>query len=413
MTPTAAGRFTAATVTAVVLVVAMTGLVAPAKGASPKSAAVAAITLSEAEVTVASTVIVNGNGFPARSSGQLSVGDVVVRSVKTDGKGALSADFTVPSSVSGSVAVKVVVRTAVASAPLTVTSGASTTDRRLLGVTTEAIPWDWSKLDAWSTAVGTRPGLVMIYQGWAYDEFDAQRVQPIADRGAKPMITWEPWDYRAGVNQPAYALDRITAGDHDAYIRRWARGAKSWGQPLMVRFGHEMNAHHYPWSTGVNGNGAGDYVAAWRHVVEIFRAEGASNVSWVWSPNVVYAGTTPLTDLYPGSDYVDWTALDGYNGGSALPWGGWLSAPALFDPSLTELRALAPGKPVLLAEIASVEQGGDKATWITEMFSWLKTRDEVRGLVWFDLDKEADWRVASSTEALEAFKTSAGDAQYQ
>ena len=34
---------------------------------------------------------------------------------------------------------------------------------------------------------------------------------------------------------------------------------------------HEMNGNWYPWAEGVNGNVAGDYVNAWRHVRAIFR----------------------------------------------------------------------------------------------------------------------------------------------
>ena len=60
-----------------------------------------------------------------------------------------------------------------------------------------------------------------------------------------------------------------------------------------------MNGSWFPWSEGVNGNRAGEYVAAWRHVHDIFTAVGATNVTWVWCPNVDYnnnlAGARPPT----------------------------------------------------------------------------------------------------------------------
>ena len=71
-----------------------------------------------------------------------------------------------------------------------------------------------------------------------------------------------------------------------------------------------MNGDWVPWGLGVNGNTARDYVAAWRHLVTVFAEEGASNVRWVWSPNVNPDGYLPFERLYPGDRWVDWLALD-------------------------------------------------------------------------------------------------------
>ncbi len=159
-----------------------------------------------------------------------------------------------------------------------------------------------------------------------------------------------------------------------------------------------MNGPWYPWSEGVNGNQPGSYVQAWRHVHDIFRAEGVTNVSWVWSPFVRLAGTRPLSSFYPGDAYVNWVALDGYNGGSALDWGGWLSFEQIFGPSLAELRALTT-KPIAIAEVASAEAGGSKALWIKDFFASLERRPEIRAFSWFHFNKETDWRITSSSSA--------------
>jgi len=108
----------------------------------------------------------------------------------------------------------------------------------------------------------------------------------VVGRGATPLLTWEPWNSAAGVNQPTYRLSAIANGTHDALVRRWATQIKAWGKPLMLRFAHEMNGNWYPWSEGVNGNAAGQYVPAYRRVVTLFRSVGVTNVTWVWSPNV-------------------------------------------------------------------------------------------------------------------------------
>ena len=88
----------------------------------------------------------------------------------------------------------------------------------------------------------------------------------------------------------------------------------------MLRYGHEMNGSWYPRADGVNGNAPGDFAAAWRHVHDVVTAAGATNPSWVWSPNIPYTGSTPLDGLYPGAVYVDAVALDGYNWGTSAGW---------------------------------------------------------------------------------------------
>ena len=124
----------------------------------------------------------------------------------------------------------------------------------------------------------------------------------INERGAVPLISWEPWDsWRGGPDQPKYALGRIAAGRHDALIDRWAAQVAEYRRPVMLRLAPEMNGDWLPWSTGVNGNRPGDYVAAWRHVRARFRRAGADNAIWVWNPIASYDGSTPLRELFPGS----------------------------------------------------------------------------------------------------------------
>jgi beta-mannanase len=122
-----------------------------------------------------------------------------------------------------------------------------------------------------------------------------------------------PWDYTGTETQPAYQLADIIAGTYDSYITGWATAAAAWGKPCYLRFAHEMNGNWYPWAEAVNGNTAGQYATAWQHVRDIFTAAGATNVKWIWAPNVLYSGSTALAGLYPGDSYVDVVGVDGYN----------------------------------------------------------------------------------------------------
>jgi beta-mannanase len=165
-----------------------------------------------------------------------------------------------------------------------------------------------------------------------------------------------------------------------------------------------MNGDWYPWSESTNGNLPGQFVAAWRHVHDIFTAENATNVKWVWSPVARYGVALSTTD-YPGDAYVDVLGLSGFNGGTALPWTGWRSFSSLFNGSIATLHRLAPSKPIQISEVGSAEAGGDKAAWIANMFSDLRAHPQVTSVVWFDLRKQTDWRINSSPAAGQAFAT--------
>ena len=272
-----------------------------------------------------------------------------------------------------------------------------------------------SAIDGYTRVVGVSPAIVMWYEDWAHNGFDPALMQTVAARGATPLVTWDPWDWSGdAIDQPAYSLSAIAAGGHDDYVRRWATAAAAWGRPLYLRFAPEMNGVWAPWEAFVNGNTPADYVAAWRHMVNIFRQQGATNVRWVWCPNVIASDALTFAPFYPGDAYVDWVGLDGYNGGTALLWGGWLSVSQLFGPSYGVLTALT-SKPVMIGETASAEAGGDKAAWITQgLLTDLPAQfPAVRAMVWFDGVKETDWRVNSSPAALAAFRQVAASPLYQ
>jgi hypothetical protein len=258
-------------------------------------------------------------------------------------------------------------------------------------------------LDAFAAATGVRPALYGWFEDWSgHPAFDAARADAARRRDALPLLTWEPWIAGRGRDQPEYALARIAAGHHDTRVVEVARRIRDWGGRLALRFLHELDAPHYPWGAGVNGNTPDDAVAAWRRVRSIFDAHGARNVTWIWCANVHASGSAGYDALYPGDGWVDWVALDGYNGGSTLPWGGWRRPMDVFGASLTDLRRVS-SRPLAITEVACAEQGGDKAAWIHELFDLAVERD-VRVLVWFDHDKETDWRLASSPEAAAAVR---------
>ncbi|HSD82058.1 MAG TPA: glycosyl hydrolase [Solirubrobacteraceae bacterium] len=262
-------------------------------------------------------------------------------------------------------------------------------------------PRDLLEVNAFEQGARQHADIVMWFADWERGRFDARQARAVAERGSVPEISWEPWDAGVGPRraQPRYTLRSIIAGRHDAGVRRFAVAAARYGGPVRLRFAQEMNGRWYPWSESANGNRPGEFARAWRHVHALFAAAGATNVTWIWAP---VAGGIRRSQ-YPGSAYVDVVGLSGFNGGGLLFRQEWRPFPVAFGPPLDALRWLAPDKPVELAELASTEHGGDKAAWIREVFAEVRRRPYIGALVWFNLRKEADWRIESSPAARAAF----------
>ena len=208
------------------------------------------------------------------------------------------------------------------------------------------------------------------------------------------------------VDTGSVSLASIASGSEDAAITTWARQAAAYGHPFFLRFDWEMNGGWFPWgTTSSNQNTAADYVAAWRHVHDIFIAVGATNATWVWCPNIERNSSTPYAKLYPGDAYVDWTCLDGYNQGSSSQ-----SFSSLYTKSYNDMLTVAPSKPIMIGEIGSLEYGsGVKADWISKMLTELPTDfPQIKALVWFNWrifenNIWKSWEVESSSSSQSAF----------
>lgn len=289
-----------------------------------------------------------------------------------------------------------------------------------LGAYIPGAPDDPTQIDTFTATVGVSPAVVMWYQDWEHSGFDTAGMNNVSARGLMPMITWQPFDYTLGVSQPNYSLARIIDGTHDAYITQWAQVAAAYSKPFYLRFAHEMNGNWYPWGYGVNGNTSGQYIAAWRHVYTLFQQAGAVNIRWIWSPNVAGNGkkngtaTSAFSSLYPGDAYVHWVAMDGFNWGTSQSWSSWQSLSTIFGATYGPLARMTK-KPMMIAETASAEVGGNKASWITTGLSSTipSSFPRIQAVIWFDENKETDWRVNSTTTALAAYSSVAKSATYQ
>ena len=260
-----------------------------------------------------------------------------------------------------------------------------------LGVYTKGFPASYDGVKTFSNATGANPDLVMYYSGW-YVPFPAKFAETAAKNGAAPLIQMDPDNINVA---------DIASGRYDAYLFSYAEAVKAYGHPVVMSFGHEMNGHWYSWS--YQHTSPAVFVAAWKHVVTLFRTLGAQNVTWLWTVNIIndaHGGNIPSPGpWWPGSSYVNWVGIDGYY---LKP--SWQFAP-LFGPTIAAVRALT-GDPILIGETGAVLTAGQPAK-ITNLFNGVRDYG-LLGFVWFDSTNNVNQDFSlSSPAALAAFRNGA------
>lgn len=273
-------------------------------------------------------------------------------------------------------------------------------------------------LTSFETDAGKSVAFVNWFQSWGKTD-GAQLFQPtwmdnFRNHGSIPMITWQPGDATNNVTDATYSLANIYNGNFDSYITTFALAAKSWGHPFFLRFAHEMNGTWYSWSEKENGNNPGDYIKAWKHVHDIFTQNGVTNATWVWCVNIDGNNEIQIDGLYPGSSYVDWVAMDGYNFGTVNS-NVWKTFSTVFTGTYNHLLNLAPDKPMMIAETNSEEAGGSKSTWYTDAFSTQIPTNfpKVKAVGIFNVVANGyNWPIESSTAAQNAFASAISSSYY-
>ncbi len=280
-----------------------------------------------------------------------------------------------------------------------------------------------SAVSSFEALAGKPSSLVSFFSPFAdcsstpcsFYNFPLTPMEDIRAHGAIPVFSWSSQALPSSLDEPDFQLADVVAGTYDDYIREFAEEAREWGHPFFLRFDWEMNGNWFPWSEGVNGNQPGEYVAAWRHVHDIFASVGATNATWVWCPMIDPGGKLGnLAGNYPGPEYVDWTGLDGYNWGPAH--GAWTGFDEAYRSTYDAIaESIAPGKPLLIGEIGSTESGGSKAEWISEALAAIPTEyPQVRGVAWFDnFEDGMDWPIETSASAVRAFAAGVADPMYR
>jgi hypothetical protein len=268
-------------------------------------------------------------------------------------------------------------------------------------------PWDGNTWDFFEENAGKEVSILHFGQPAPWNQAFAEGPLKLTrERGAIPLMDMDP---------DGVTLKEIIEGKKDTSLKTWAQAVKNYGHPFFFRWAWEMNGTWFQWGKESASNPA-LYKEAWWHLHDLVEEAGATNVTWVWCPNILHTGGTSLSSLYPGDEYVDWTCMDGYNFGTnpAQP-DTWKSFSTVISATYNELLSISPNKPIMIGETGSSEYGGNKANWITDAFATqLPTNfPKVKAVVWFNkYENGKDWPIESSTAAETAFANAIASTYY-
>lgn len=281
--------------------------------------------------------------------------------------------------------------------------------------------------------VGKHQAIIASSSYWGEQNFPVDNLNVIWRHGSLPLVFWSPWDkpYEEDRGPDKFSLTEILAGKCDAYIDKWGDAARTFGHPLIVVFGVEMNGTWFPWSGAYYGGAQWDpehnnwkgpetFRKAYRYVVDRVRARGASNIKWMFHTNnypYPYETWNSAAAYYPGSDYVDWLGLSVY--GQQYKDEPNPDIPSLVNWPYQEMCRLDLHKPVMIAEWATGEfplataepSAMHKPEWIKQGLDFFRTRYPrlKAALYWHERWQNADGsysnlRVNSSVESLRAYR---------
>jgi Glycosyl hydrolase family 26 len=250
---------------------------------------------------------------------------------------------------------------------------------RYLGVHVKTAPGTYTGISQFAGQIGVQPNIVSYYGDWL-KPFQGSFARQAVQHGAVPLVEMDPTNV---------SLADIAAGHYDSYLHDFGTAVKSFGSPVVISFGHEMNGNWSSW--GNTHTSPATFVAAWRHIVTTVRQAGAQNVTWLWTVNIVDSNQrVPIpdpADWWPGRSYVNWVGVDGYYYNSSTQFS------SLFGPTLVDVRKLT-SDPILIAETGA-ERSAGQAAKISDLFAGVRTYG-LLGFIWFDEDTEGhSWSITS------------------
>jgi hypothetical protein len=219
-------------------------------------------------------------------------------------------------------------------------------------------------VDALQQQIGHRLDIVHIYLT-AGATFPTQSDLAFVDQGSTLLVSWALNDSSA-----------IAAGADDALIRQTAQELQHIGKPVFLEWRWEMDRPGLRAEVGTPAQ----YIAAWKHIREVFAEEQVTNVAWVWCPSSKGFADGTAGAYYPGDSEVNWICAD------------------VYPPSNDPLRSFAAtaqpfldwashhDKPIIIGEfgVRTVSPPQARAAWLRAAAETVLADPQIKALVYFD-----------------------------
>lgn len=268
--------------------------------------------------------------------------------------------------------------------------------------------------------------------------FPAEAVRIISQEHITPFIRLMP---RSNEDQfhpePHFNLTAIINGDFDDDLRNWAGAARDENIPLLIDFAVEMNGNWFPWSGVFTGGGTttayGDptypdgpekYRDAYRHIISLFREEGANQITWFFHADIYSNPDEEWNQpkyYYPGDNYIDWIGISLY-GPQNPAENYWDTFSEILRERHASIQAISSAKPIALLEFGVTDHHplGSKPAWLTDAFATIQHNPYLffnAISYWHENWEEEDnlWatiRIDSSQETLDTFRQLSADSRF-
>lgn len=256
-----------------------------------------------------------------------------------------------------------------------------------MGATEDSVTAE--RIIAFDSLTGNPAIWVYFSDNWFHGiKFPQKELEIINSTGKIPFIRMMPRsDFIEGNQDPVYTLQKIIDGNFDNEFVQYAKSAGYFGKPIMIEFGTEVNGNWFSWSGMYNGGGETDnygnpemadgperFRDAYKHIINIFRKEGADNITWVFHAAAESAPEEKwnrMTEYYPGDNYIDWIGVSIY--GAQEQGEKWHTFKKLITNCYNELRTVSAMKPIAILEFGVIEDPhkGNKAKWIHDALQLL------------------------------------------
>ena len=221
------------------------------------------------------------------------------------------------------------------------------------------------------------------------------------------VLSWAPVIWSTGQR---YSWETIASGALDqSVIIPEAIRLRNFSTTVFLSFAAEAD------SSGPSQGSPGQFVAAWRHVHDLFARLKVRNVVWVWTTTGYLPHASTIAAMYPGNSYVDWIGYDPYNYFFCRN-SPWQSFSQTIGPFYQWLSAHHFGKPIMLTEYgtsADRANPGLEASWYRDIAPAIKKYSGIKALIlWNSSTGQCSFTLSGESAQAQAAYRQAGLSAY-